>query len=172
MAKRLFVWIAVLLTAPTLMTFAQTTEGPPMKLTLQEALAKAMRNNLGVAVQMLTPELNEAAVAQAGEKFLPSLSISFGRNSQQQASYNFYDAADVSTQDYNNYQGQFNQAIPGGGSFSMRFYTQKYDTNRTGTTINPSYRSELRFTFTQPLLRDFGLRTSKREIIVAATRLD
>jgi outer membrane protein TolC len=100
MAKRLFVWLAILLITPALMV-AQNTEGPSMKLSLQEALAKAMHNNLGVAVQMLTPELREAAVVQANEKFLPSLTLDFGRQSTQNASSNFLDAADIATNNYN-----------------------------------------------------------------------
>ena len=170
MAKRLFVWLAILLITPALVV-AQNTEGPPMKLSLQEALAKAMHNNLGVAVQMLTPELREAAVVQANEKFLPSLTLDFGRQSTQNASANFLDAADVATQNFNMYSGTFRQEIPGGGNLSLRLNTSKYDTNRTGTTVNPRFNSELRFTFTQPLLKNFGMKTSKREIIVAKTRL-
>ncbi len=170
MAKRLLMWLAILLITPALMV-AQNTEGPPMKLSLQEALAKAMHNNLGVAVQMLTPELREAAVVQANEKFLPSLTLDFGRSNTQNASANFLDAADIATQKYNIYSGTFRQEIPGGGNLSMRLNASKYDTNRTGTTVNPRYNSELRFTFTQPLLKNFGLKTSKREIIVAKTRL-
>ncbi len=170
MAKRLFMWLVILLIAPALVV-AQNTEGPPMKLSLQEALAKAMHNNLGVAVQMLTPELREAAVVQANEKFLPSLTLDFGRQSTQNASSNFLDAADIATNNYNMYSGTFNQQIPGGGNVSLRLNASKYDTNRTGQTVNPRYNSELRFSFTQPLLKNFGLKTSKREIIVAKTRL-
>jgi outer membrane protein TolC len=171
MAKRIFVWTAILLITPVLM-FAQGAENPPMKLSLQEALAKAMRNNLGVAVQMLTPELNEAAVTQAKEKFLPALTLDFGRSSTQNPSSNVFDAEDIATQNFNVYTGTIRQEIPGGGNLSMRLNASTYDTNRPGTTVNPRYNTELRFTFTQPLLRNFGLSTSRREIIVAATRLD
>ena len=168
MKKHAFVWLFILALVPALM--AQGSQ--PTELSLQECLAKAMQNNLGVAVQMLTPELREVGIQQAKEKFMPTLSLQYGQNSQQQASYNFYDAADVSTTDYNNYTTSVNQELPGGGSLNLRFNTSKYETNRTGTTINPSFRSELRFTFDQPLLRNFGLNISRREIIVAKTRLE
>ncbi|MFA9454009.1 MAG: TolC family protein [Candidatus Aminicenantaceae bacterium] len=171
MAKRNFAWLAILLITPALVT-AQAPGDQSMKLSLQECLAKAMRNNLGVAVQMLTPELGEAALAQANEKFLPSVTLDFGRQSTQNASSNFLDAADVATNNYNIYSGTFNQQIPGGGNLSMRLNASRYDTNRTGQTVNPRYNSELRFSFTQPLLKNFGLKTSKREIIVAKTRLN
>jgi outer membrane protein TolC len=170
MTKRALAWLTILILVPALS--AQAPDERSISLSLHDCLGKAMKNNLGVQVQMLTPELREVGVAQAKEKFMPTLSLSFGRNSQQQASYNFYDAADISTQNYNNYTGNLIQEVPGGGNVNVRFYTQKYDTNRTGTTINPSFRSELRFSFDQPLLRNFGLNTSRREIIVAGTRLE
>jgi len=170
MTKRGTIGLFILILTPAL--FAQTTESQPLQLSLQDCLAKAMKNNLGVAVQMLTPELRAVAVSQAKERFLPTLSLSFGKNSQQQASYNFYDAADVSTTDYDSYVGTINQEIPGGGSLALRINSSKYNTNRTGTTINPSYRAEMRFSFDQPLLRNFGLNISRREIIVASTRLE
>ncbi len=171
MKKRLFVWLAILLITPALVA-AQAPEDQSMKLSLQECLAKAMQNNLGVAVQMMTPELMEASVVQAQEKFLPSLTLDFGRQSTQNASSNFLDAAEVATNNYNLYSGTLRQEIPGGGNLMLRLNSSKYDTNRTGQTVNPRFNSELRFTFTQPLLRNFGLKTSKREIIVAKTRLD
>ncbi len=168
MKKHAFVWLLTLMLVPAL----TAQESRSLEMSLQECLAKAMKNNLGVAVQMLTPELREVGIRQASEKFMPILSLQYGRNSQQQASYNFYDAADVSTTDFNNYTTSINQELPGGGSLNFRFNTSKYDTNRTGTTINPSFRAEMRFTFDQPLLKNFGLDISRREIIVAKTRLE
>jgi outer membrane protein TolC len=61
--------------------------------------------------------------------------------------------------------------MPGGGNFTISFDTSKYDTNRTGITINPSYRAEVRFNYTQPLLKNFGMMASKRDIILAQTNL-
>jgi len=108
MTKRLFVWLAILVITPALVA-TQAPEDQSMKLSLQECLAKAMHNNLGVAVQMLTPELREASVVQAQEKFLPSLTLDFGRQSTQNASSNFLDAADVATQNFNMYSGTLRQ---------------------------------------------------------------
>ena len=169
MVKRASLWLLVLMLVPALAAQAPSSK---LELSLQECLAKAMKNNLGVQVQMLTPELREVAVTQANEKFMPTLSMNFGRQSQQSASYNFYDAADVSTTDFNSLSSTISQEIPFGGSLSLRLNGSKYDTNRTGTTINPRYSAEMRFSFDQPLLRNFGLNISRREIIVAKTRLE
>ena len=147
-------------------------EGDPgISLSLKDCIAKALENNLGLAVAVLTPQLRDISVSQAKEKYLPVFSLSFNANDQQQASYSFLDAADVLTTSYNQYAADITQEIPGGGNFSIRLNTSRYDTNRTGTTINPSYRAELRFNYTQPLLKNFGMMASKRDIILAQTNL-
>jgi outer membrane protein TolC len=153
------------------MTAYGQQEDSSLSLSLKDCIAKAMENNLGLAVAVLTPQLRDISVSQAKEKYLPVFSFSFNMNDQEQASYSFLDAADVLQTSFNQYAADFSQEIPGGGNFSLRLNTNRYDTNRTGTTINPSYRAELRFNYTQPLLKGFGKTASKRDIIMAQTNL-
>jgi outer membrane protein TolC len=153
------------------MTAYGQQEDPSISLSLKDCIAKAMENNLGLAVAVLTPQIRDISVSQAKEKYLPVFNFSFNANDQTQASYSFLDAADVLTTSFNQYTANFSQEIPGGGNFAIRLNTNRYDTNRTGTTINPSYRAELRFNFTQPLLKNFGMKASKRDIIMAQTNL-
>jgi outer membrane protein TolC len=143
-----------------------------INLSLEDCIVKAMRYNLGVAIDVLTPENRQYAVGVANEKFLPSLSISFFLTDQQQASYSFLDAAETLITQQNQYAFDITQEIPFGGNFSLNLNTSKYDTNRTGVTINPSYRATLRLDYTQPLLRNFGNDLSRREIIVAKNNLN
>ncbi len=143
-----------------------------INLSLEDCIIKAMKYNLGVAINVLTPENRQYALGVANEKFLPSLSISFFLTDQQQASYSFLDAADTLLTKQNQYGIDITQEIPFGGNFSLALNTNKYDTNRSGTTINPSYRARLTLDYTQPLLRNFGLNISRREIIVAKNNLN
>lgn len=146
-------------------------EEPNISLSLKDCIAKAMENNLGLAVAVLTPQLRDIGVSQAKEKYLPVFGLNFDINDQEQASYSFLDAADILTTSFNQYAFDISQQIPGGGNFTLRLNTSRYDTNRTGTTINPSYRAELRFNYTQPLLKNFGMTASNRDIIIAETNL-
>ena len=160
-------------TIGTLLIFALSTFLPAQQqessisLSLEDCIVKAMKNNLGVAIDILTPENRQYALGVANEKFLPSVAINFYITDQQSASYNFLDAAQTSITSQNQYGIDIAQQIPFGGNFTLSLDTNKYDTNRSGTTINPSYRATLRFDFTQPLLRNFGYALSRREIIVA-----
>lgn len=142
-----------------------------INLSLEDCIVKAMKYNLGVAIEVLTPENRQYALGVANEKFLPSFAINFFLTDQQQASYSFLDAADTLLNKQNQYAIDITQEVPFGGNFSLSLNTSKYDTNRSGTTINPSYRATLRLDYTQPLLRNFGYNLSRREIIVAKNNL-
>jgi outer membrane protein TolC len=165
-------------TLGTLLIFVLATFLPAQQqessinLSLEDCIVKAMKYNLGVAINVLTPENRQYALGVANEKFLPSLSLTFFLTDQQQASYSFLDAADTLITQQNQYGIDITQEIPFGGNFSLNLNTNKYDTNRTGVTINPSYRATLRLDYTQPLLRNFGYNISRREIIVAKNNLN
>jgi outer membrane protein TolC len=170
MFKQVKVTMALILLILGMTVYGQQEE-PNISLSLNDCIAKAMENNLGLAVAVLTPQLRDISVSQAKEKYLPLFSFSFNRRDTQQASYSFLDAADVLESASEVYSGQVQQNIPGGGNFTISLDTSKYDTNRAGTTINPSYRGTLTFNFTQPLLRNFGMTASNRDIIIAETNL-
>ncbi len=139
-----------------------------LELYLDDCILRAINNNLGLRAEMLTPEIAEGNVLLAKEKFLPSFSINFRDDNQRSASYSFLEAKDVVTKKQNDYTFQLSQNIPFGGSFSLSLYNNIIDTNRAFITINPSYGSTIRMNYTQPLLKDFGFRIGRREIIIAS----
>ncbi len=141
-------------------------------LTLTECLEIAMRNNLGVAVEVLNPEISDLSVSRAREKFMPQFSLGFGNQHTDTPSYSWLDATGSVTASYLEYQAQFLQEIPTGGRFDISLYSYKSDTNAKFQTINPRYGSRLAFNFTQPLLKNFGFKNSKKEIIVAKNNVE
>jgi len=152
-------------------SFAQQ-EKKELSLSLEDCILKAMENNLGVAIEVLNPELADISVSRAQEKFLPRLSFSFNRRDTNSASYSFLDASeDVSTVS-NNYSALISQLIPTGGNFSISLDGYKSETNRRFQTINPRYGSTLTFNFSQPLLKNFGFKVNRREIIIARNNQD
>jgi len=171
MLKRFISVAMVLLLSAGMRSYSSGEEEKSISLSLQDCIAKAMEHNLGVAIEILTPQSREYGISQAKEKFLPRLSLETYFTNQEQASYSFLDAAGVLRTVYNQYSLSINQQIPTGGNFSLSLDSSRYDTNRTGITVNPSYRSELRFNFTQPLLKNFGKTMAAREILIAQTNL-
>jgi outer membrane protein TolC len=141
-------------------------------LTLEECILSALRNNLSVAVQVLNPEISDYSVSQAEEKFMPSLSLAYNRQSNNSASYSWLNASGSTISKYAGYSVNLTEAIPTGGSVNVSLNSYKNDSNQRFQTINPRYGSTLTLDFTQPLLRDFGFKMSRRQIIVAQNNLD
>ena len=144
-----------------------------LSLSLEECLVRALKDNLGVAIQVLGPQLSAAGLDLAQEKYIPTLSMSARSSSTENASYSYLDAQTESiinkTQNFTFLN--VSQAMPTGGSLSLDFTGYKTSTNQTGVTINPRYGTTLRFNLTQPLLKNFGTRVSRREIMVAKNNL-
>ena len=136
-------------------------------LSLEDCIVGAMKNNLRVAVEVLNPEIADLSVSRASEKFMPSFSISYNNRDTNTTSSSWIDAADRVISNYRDYTVSLNQTIPTGGIFNASLNTYMNETNRSFQIINPRYGSTITFNFTQPLLKNFGTKISRREIIVA-----
>jgi outer membrane protein TolC len=147
-------------------------EETTLSLSLEECIQKTIKNNLGLAVEVLTPEIADLSVSLASEKFMPVLSLSYNKQDAKSASYSFLDAEETVTTLQNDYSTQVSQLVPTGGSLSVSLTGYLIDTNRRAQTINPRYGNTLRFSFSQPLLKDFGFKMTRREIIVAQNDRD
>lgn len=143
-----------------------------LSLSLDEAILRTLKNNYGVAIQVLNPELAELAVAAAQEKFLPTLAFGFGKRSTESASYSWLEAADRSTVDYSNYDVELSQLIPTGGTLTASLTSYRNFSNAKFQTVNPRYGSTLRLDFRQPLLRDFGFKMARRDILINQNNLE
>ncbi len=136
-------------------------------MSLEDCILKAMRDNLNVSVEVLSPELADTSISLAKERFLPSLSFGYNLQSTNSPSFSFIEADETITSDYYDYAARLSQIIPTGGNFTITLSSYKSETNQKFLSVNPRFGSTLRFSFTQPLLRDFGLKINRSEIIIA-----
>ena len=143
-----------------------------LNLSLEDCVAKALKNNLNVAVEKMTPELAGLTLAKAREIFLPEFSLSYGNNRQENPSNWWIQGAGTITSKLFDYGVTVAETIPTGGSFQLSLQSYKSDTNQAFQLINPRFGSTLRFDFTQPLLKNFGLTVTKRQILQSAKNLD
>ena len=161
--------LALLAAGPVL---GQDTQGT-LAMSLEECIVKALRDNLGVAIQVLGPEISAEAVNQAQEKYIPTLSLSFQSRKTENAAYSYLDSPGDSsinrTQNYNFLTAS--QALPTGGTLRLDFTGYRTTTNQRGRTIDPRFGTTMSFQLTQPLLRNFGFKMARREILVAKNNL-
>ncbi|HEX2694147.1 MAG TPA: TolC family protein [Acidobacteriota bacterium] len=169
MAKKTLSAIALLALLVPALAGEEVKEIP---LTLEDSIVRALKNNLNLAVEVFNPELADATLARAKEAFLPILDLNYDNQNNQEPPYWFIQGAGTLTSKLANYGASVFQRIPTGGTVSVSLQGYKSDTNQAFQLINPRYGSTLRFDFTQPLLRDFGPKVARREILVSRNNLD
>ncbi len=153
-------------------TVGAQTSGSSRSLSLEDCVLRALKNNLSVQVQVLNPELAIENLSRANEKFVPSLSMTYNKQDTEAASYSWIDASGSVITKAGTYNFGMSESLPFGGTLGITLNNSRNDSNQKFQTINPRYSSTLRFNFSQPLLRGFGLDLSRREILIARNNLD
>jgi outer membrane protein TolC len=164
MRKTTPVNILILILASATILWSQQAE---KELSLNDCIVGALKNNLGLAVEVYNPQLADISVTQAKERFVPSLELGFDKQETNQPSFSWIEAGDQVQEQFMDFYGRLTQEVPLGGNFQITLYSYETETTAKFQTINPRFGSQLRFDFTQPLLKNFGLKVSQREIIIA-----
>jgi outer membrane protein TolC len=153
---------------------AQPAKAPgTLELSLEDCVIRALKDNLGVAIQVLGPQISSEALSQAQEKFFPTLSMSVRTQKTENAAFSYLDSPGESTisqaQNFNFLS--VTQSLPTGGTLSLGFTGSRNTANTRGITINPRYGTTLSFSLSQPLLRNFGPKISRQGILIANNNL-
>jgi outer membrane protein TolC len=100
------------------------------------------------------------------------MTFGFSKRNSSNASYSWLESQGSTLSKTGNYSAQVREMIPLGGTLTLGLTSASTDTNQTGTTINPRYNNQLQLSFSQPLLRDFGIKMTQRDITVARNNFD
>jgi outer membrane protein TolC len=168
----LIIFSVLLLPAVSRAQEKQEKSGEVLALALEDAIMRTLQNNYGVAIQILNPEVASLSADMAREIFYPELSMSYGSRDTKNASYSFLDAAESVITKYFSYDASVTQLLPTGGTLSASVGNYKNDTNSNFQTINPRYGSTLRLDFRQPLLRGFGPKMTRYNILLSENRYE
>ena len=147
-------------------------EKKELSLTLEDSIARALKNNLNVAVEVISPELAGASLSQAKQYYMPTFQVDYASSRYEQPSTWSLQNTGTYIQNGTNSDLTVQQQIPFGGNITASLTYQRSKTNQLFQNFNPSYTGNMSFALTQPLLRNFGWRVSRRQIIVAQNNLD
>ena len=143
-----------------------------LELSLEDAIEIALQSNLGLVVQRYNDADSRLDLAQSFGLYDLTATAELSTLSESSPSVSSLGGADVTTDDGQTWNFGLSQLIMTGGSLGFAFNNTESDSNSIFATVNPSYRSDVDFTFTQPLLRDFGKRLTERGIEIARTNLE
>jgi outer membrane protein TolC len=149
-------------------TVPVTAAGPSVELTLVEAEARALERNLDLAVERLNPQLQDLTLERLHATYRPTVSGTFSQRNQTQPPTSQLNGGLIVENNTGAYNTGLTQAVPwGGGDFSVNFTNQRQETNNSFSNFNPSYNSNLTASYTQPLLRDFRIDSTRQQIRVS-----
>ena len=144
---------------------------PTRRLSVDEAVTLALENNLGIRSERYGPRIQDMVVADARSVWLPNLSLDMLRDNAVTPSGTFLDGVDTQVVD-KLFSNVFtvNQQVPwAGGSYTAAWEGTRRTTTSFFSSFNPALGSNLRLSYTQPLLRNFAIDAGRQQVTVATT---
>jgi outer membrane protein len=150
---------------------------PTVAMTLDEAVKFALERNLDIAVQRLNPEINDIAVASIRSVYHPSLTSTLSTASTTTPSTSTISGTNQAGQPVINGQAVYNggiaQSIPwGGGSLSVALNNNRNTTTSLNTLYTPRYDTNWSGSYVQPLLRSFRIDSTRQQLAVTKINRD
>jgi outer membrane protein TolC len=150
----------------------ETGERPVLELSLDEAVERALENNIDIAVEKFTPQTARENLRAAQGDYDPFLSAVVDHNDQTQPASNAFTGGDQVTTQSQNWSLGISQRFTTGADLSLAFNNRKTDTDSIFSTFNPNFNSSFTIAVTQPLLRDLKIDASRQNIRIRKNNLE
>ncbi len=144
--------------------------GEKIELSLKQTIAFTLQNVLDLDVASYNLEESKFGIQSARGAFDPYVQLDLGLTNAQTPTTSTFQSSETKTG-----TGNFTFAglLPLGTTYALGWTNRRLDQTRTQfTTINPTYSSGLSASFTQPLLRNFGLAVNERFVVQARLSRD
>src|SRR5258708_21590871 len=139
--------------------------GPVRRLAIDDAVKLALEQNLGIRIQRIDPQIQDVGISQARSFWAPSVSTTFSRQTQTQASTSSLAGSATSITNGNFATGlNLNQTLPWGGSYISNWNNSRFTTTNLFSTYSPQLASNVNFQYTQPLLRNFSVDAIRQQV--------
>jgi outer membrane protein len=164
-------------TPPTAQPGSTGDNRPTVALTLDDAVKFALDRNLDIAVQRLNPEINDIAVASIASVYRPAVTSTLAAASQSTPANSAIAGSNTPGAPINTttdtYNGGLAQNIPwGGGSAAITLNNNRGTTTSLNALYNPAYNTNWSGSYTQPLMRNFRIDSTRQQLQVTKINRD
>ncbi|HYE84941.1 MAG TPA: TolC family protein [Vicinamibacterales bacterium] len=150
---------------------AATQQGQVRRLSIDDAVATALEQNLDLQVQRINPELQALTISQFRAAYTPNFvsQISTSDNTQPSTSILEGGAANTGITSGNSV---FNFGVASltnwyGGSYDVRFNNTRTTTTNLLQSFSPQLNNVLSASYSQPLLRNFKIDGARQQLLVS-----
>ena len=149
------------------------TAAASVPMTLEDAVRRAIDNNLEMAVERLNPQTFDFTLAALRANYNPTATSSIGRRDNVRPPTNLLNpgSPNVATMTYNS--GMTQNMRWGGGNYALTFNNAKIvSPNDRLASFDPQFNSSYLFSYTQPLLRGFRIDQTRQQMQQAIINRD
>lgn len=146
-----------------------------LSLTMHDAIKMAVAKNLSIEISKFDVRSSEYDLISAKGGYDPLLAADIGFTSATFPVTSLFQGGgtDASvTQKELAFNASFQRLLESGGNFKATFNNTRETTDSTASTLNPIYRPTLTFDISQPLMRNFKIDSTRRQIKLAKKQLD
>jgi outer membrane protein TolC len=155
---------------------AQTTaatppaQGPVRRLSIDDAVATAIEQNLDLQVQRFNPQLQDLTTSQFKAAYTPNFVSTLSTSDSTQPSTSFLSGGTEAG--VTSGQALFNLGVQSltswyGGSYDVRWNNARNTTNNSFSSFNPQLNTSVSATYTQPLLRNFKIDGTRQQLLIS-----
>jgi outer membrane protein TolC len=146
---------------------ASMPPGGTLQLSLDDAVARALENNVDIAVVRFNPELSAQNVRAAEGYYDPYLFATLNHSSADTKGTSAISGGQIVNSKTDVWNFGLGLPVKTGADLSVAFNNSKRDTNNILSSYNPVFNSSLSLSLTQPLLRDFKIDAPRQALRVA-----
>ena len=153
---------------------AAAAQGQVRRMSIDDAVATALEQNLDLQVQRINPQLQDLSIAGFRAAYTPNFVSTLSSSDQTQPVRNLFETGiggGVATP-ISSGQSLFNFGVQSlsnwfGGSYDVRWNNSRGTTTNPSQSFNPELNTSLTATYTQPLLRNFRIDGTRQQLLVS-----
>lgn len=148
---------------------AAAQAGPVRRLSLEDAVATALEQNLDLQVQRINPQLQDLTVVQVRAAYAPNFTTAVNLLGQTQPPASFLSGG---TTKITNNRSSFDFGMAAqtpwrGGSYQVGWTNGRTTSNNIFTNFNPQLVTSMSLSYTQPLARNFVIDGTRQQLLVS-----
>jgi outer membrane protein TolC len=121
---------------------------------------------------MANPQISRALWSKSSAIFDPVLNLSLDNGENNTPSSSALTGADIETTKNLGFTLGLSETLPIGGTLDVSLRSNRFESNSIYSSYNPRFNSVLTFNLTQPLLKNFGIGSTRRNIRIAVNNRD
>jgi outer membrane protein TolC len=144
-------------------------QGGVRRLSIAEAVALALEQNIDLQVDRIDPQIADTAVTVARSNWTPGFFSNVQTRSQTDPPQDIFGGAETTiTAEQLTSQVGVQQVLPwGGGNYTLFWNSGRNTSNSVFNRFDPQLNTRVNFNFTQPLLRNFKIDGTRQQVLVS-----